>query len=397
MPQEKLFNKNYLLLCLGNLLATLSFFMQMPVLPLYLTADLGASKTTAGLIVASYAIAALLFRPLSGCIVDRFPRKPTLMLFVLLAMVAGAGYIFILNLWVFALVRFMHGACFSVAGTSVSTLMVDNVPPAKLGTAIGFFGVLISLAMAVAPFVGLVLMNAHSAIAVFVAATLLAAGAALANALTGVPRDDRPAPEGPWLNAEHLFFRRGLVPALCSLLMIVPYGMITNYVSLLARERGLESQSGLFFVCLAAGTMLSRIYSGWLLDKGHVREVLLGGKLIALAALLVFVFQRESTAFLSTGLVMGLGFGMLMPGYQTLIISMADHDQLGTANSTYFLSMDAGIGLAILAGGFWADIFGLESSFLVGAASLVASLALFFAALAMRERHKRGGQTGKTA
>ena len=46
----------------------------------------------------------------------------------------------------------------------------------------------------------------------------------------------------------------------------------------------------------------------------------------------------------------------MCPSFQTYFINLAEHNQRGTANSTYLTSWDLGVGLGVLIGGGIADI-----------------------------------------
>ena len=52
----------------------------MPVLPFYLAEVFDANKTTIGVVLSCYTIAALCIRPFSGYLLDTFARKPLYLL-----------------------------------------------------------------------------------------------------------------------------------------------------------------------------------------------------------------------------------------------------------------------------------------------------------------------------
>ena len=75
MKEDKLWNANFIKLCLGNFLIKFSFTLIVPLLPLYLSETFGAEKDTIGLVLSCYTLMVILVSPLSGYIVDSFPRK----------------------------------------------------------------------------------------------------------------------------------------------------------------------------------------------------------------------------------------------------------------------------------------------------------------------------------
>jgi predicted MFS family arabinose efflux permease len=63
-----------------------------------------------------------------------------------------------------------------------------------------------------------------------------------------------------------------------------------------------------------------------------------------------------------------------------MIISMARHDQRGTANSTLLVAWDVGIGLGVLAGGMVCEHLGYSSAFWMVAFVHALAVAMFFLA-----------------
>lgn len=376
-PEPKLFNRNFIILCLVTLSQSMSFFLILPVMPLYLVVDLGVSKSLAGAVVSLYAIAALLARPISGYIVDSFQRRPVLIIATLGMAAACSGYIFLVNLLLFSLARFAHGAFFGVATTSSNTIAIDNMPPNKIGSGIGLIGVMVSLSMALAPMLGLTLMRKFSAHAAFVSSALIAALSVLLCMLVAAPKREIQPRKGTLLKPQNLFLREGLLPGMVYLLTIFSYGLVSNYLALLAHERELDASSGAFFLFLSAGLVLSRIFSGILMDKGYLAPAIIAGKVTIIFSFVYLLSGATSFNLLSSGLFLGLGFGLCIPAYQGLIISLSGPERRGTANSTFYLSMDMGIGLAVLSGGILADLTSFASVYMFGTMLVLMALLLF--------------------
>ena len=79
--------------------------------------------------------------------------------------------------------------------------------------------------------------------------------------------------------------------------------------------------------------------------------------------------------FIST--MLGIGFGMMFPAYNTLFVNLAPNNQRGTATSTYLTSWDVGIGIGMLAGGYIAEVSTFDRAYFFGACLTIVSL-LFF-------------------
>ena len=376
MPEEKLFNRNFVLLCLSNMCTGLTFFMVVPVLALYLTQELGASKALAGIIIAVHAVAALLIRPFSGLLVDRFQRKPLMLLALAGHVVASLGYIFFTNLAILCLFRFAQGAVFSISSTAVNTAAVDNIPRSKLGTGIGLFGVLLSLSMALAPMFGIMLHDRYSSRLPFIASSCCALLSLIFASFLHSPRREI-AQQKPGFSLDSLFLKSGALAVLCYGMTMFGYGLLANYVSLLAAERGFVENSGFFFMFLSCGMVLSRLFAGAMLDRGRLRQAVLIGYGFVLTGVTVFVAVQNPFIFLFSGLVLGVGYGCCMPSFQALLLGLARPDQTGTANSTFYLAMDISIGMAAFAGGLIADQTSLSFTYSFGGMLALGACLLF--------------------
>ena len=75
--------------------------------------------------------------------------------------------------------------------------------------------------------------------------------------------------------------------------------------------------------------------------------------------------------------MMGVGFGIMFPAYNTLFVNLAPNNQRGTATSTYLTSWDVGIGIGMVMGGFIAEVSSFNQAYLVGACLTIVSLIYF--------------------
>jgi predicted MFS family arabinose efflux permease len=81
--------------------------------------------------------------------------------------------------------------------------------------------------------------------------------------------------------------------------------------------------------------------------------------------------------FYAAAAMLGIGFGMIFPAYNTLFVNLARNNQRGTASSTYMTAWDIGIGNGLLLGGYLSGVIGLGHVYLIGSASCVCSLMVF--------------------
>ena len=142
------------------------------------------------------------------------------------------------------------------------------------------------------------------------------------------------------------------------------YGILSTYLAIYGKEvLGILGGTGLFFMILSIGLMLSRLLGSRSLRQGRITQNVSIGILISLCGYLLFAAIHTSWAYYISALVIGLGNGHMFPAFQNMFINLAPHTQRGTANSTLLTSWDVGIGIGILAGGALAETFGYSAAF----------------------------------
>ncbi len=99
---------------------------------------------------------------------------------------------------------------------------------------------------------------------------------------------------------------------------------------------------------------------------------------LSIAGLVLIYFSREINLFLGGAFVLGLGNGILMPTLQTMIINMVRPERRGVANSTFFSSIDLGIGIGSVILGYLAEYTSLSFLFLFSGIILLFPMFYFF-------------------
>ncbi|MDL2314069.1 MFS transporter [Desulfovibrio sp. OttesenSCG-928-C14] len=386
LANQKLFTKNFILLCLCGLCISSSFNMTMPVLPLFLADTVTTSKTVIGALVSLYSLAALLIRPVSGWMVDSFQRRPVFFLCAIPFLFSASGYLFIHSVILMGMLRLAHGFSYGALTTSTSTMAVDIIPPCKIGTGLGLYSLFMSLGMAVGPMSGMLLVEKLGFKAAFIFGLGLAALALFFGSSVRTPRREIKSGARK-LSVDKLILKSGITAMVSFMLTIIPYGLLLNFLSLYTREKGIEINPGYFFLFLSFGLIFSRLFSGYLVDRGFLIPIIFFSKLLIAASFCLFILWTGYTPFLISAVLVGVGFGILGPSYQTLFIKLASPDERGTANSTYFICWDLAVGISVFLGGGLADLTSLDAAFWCGTGT-VALGAIFFM-LVTRRRYYR--------
>jgi len=377
---EKLWNKEYIKVMTANFTLFFAFYILTPLLPIYLSEHFGATKDVIGLTLSGYTVAALLFRPFSGYIVDSFDRKKVLVFFMVVSFLFYGLYLVAGTLLLFTVVRTLHGGPFGASTVANSTVAIDVLPSSRRNEGIGYYGLSNNVATAIAPSVGIALYKWTGNFNVlFLVALIFALTSAVVAASVKLPKR-APVADKRKISLDRFFLTRGWFLGVNMVLFALCYGVLSNYLAIYAKEvLGITAGSGTFFLILSSGLILSRLQGGKSLREGNLARHSGVGILISTVGYTLFVASPHPVCFYGAALLVGLGNGHMWPGFQNMIISVARHNERGTANSTLLTSWDLGMGLGIVLGGVMAEHVGYTAAFWGVVAVHVAGVAMFFA------------------
>lgn len=374
--RPQLWTKDFILVFISNLLLFFSFYMLIPVLPLYLLENLGTSGSVAGIVLALYTISALCIRPFSGFIVDMFSRKPLYLICYGLFCIIFVGYVVGTTLVLFILLRVFHGFAFGMSTVSGSTVAVDVMVSERRGEGIGYFGMAANIAMAIGPVAGLWIHQHHSFNALFLAA-FFSSFIGLVTIIFIKPIKKEVSEPKQALSLDRFILVKAL-PCVALLFMAgIGYGSVLNYIGLYSEEAGYQSSAGLFFIIISVGIVLARILSAKAINDGKIVLLVKIGSSFLLISFGLFAVCTNAIMLYLIAFFLGIGFGYINPAFQTMLINLAEHNQRGTANATYFTFWDLGIGLGTAIGGTIIDKLNFEWLYAICAGVLVLGIIYF--------------------
>lgn len=378
---ERLWNRNYIKVMTANFSLFFAFYLLTPLLPLYLSETFGATKDVIGLVLSGYTITALLFRPFSGFLVDSFPRKMVLMVSYTAFAIFFAGYLAASSLLLFTIVRTLHGGPFGTLTVANSTVAIDVLPSSRRNEGIGYYGLSNNLAMATAPtFAVFIYAETHNFELLFWLALAIATFGWLVDATVDLqPKNSKQSTINSKLSLDRFFLKRGWLLGVNMVFFGFCFGVLSNYLAIYGKQvMGITGGTGTWFMLCSIGLILSRLQGGKALRKGLLTHNASEGMLISLVGYTLFVAFPNMFGYYASAILIGLGNGHMWPAFQNMMISMAYHNERGTANSTILISWDIGMGLGILAGGAIAEHLGYTTAFWTVAVMNATGVLLYF-------------------
>ena len=364
---------------LTNFSMSFSFYLLTPLLPIYLSENFAAPKDIIGTVLFGYSVTVLLIRPFSGYMVDSFDRKKILVGCLLFYFIMFSGYLVAASLAVFAVVRTLHGAPFGAATVANSTVAIDVLPSSRRNEGIGFYGLSNNIATAIAPTVGIWVYSSTGNFNILFIISLIVALFGLWSSSTVKIPEKEVVRNKSKISLDRFFLLSGTILALNMLCFGFCYGVLSNYLAIYGKEKlGLTNSTGIYFMLLSIGLILSRLQGAKALREGKLVLNASEGIILSTIGYSLFVMTDNMIGYYLSAVLIGLGNGHMWPAFQNMMINLAYNNQRGTANSTLMTSWDLGVGVGILLGGVLAEKFDYQASFLSVAIIHVVGLLVFF-------------------
>lgn len=356
----KLWNKNFVLIIIINFLVFMNHLMILSTFPFYIE-YLGGSEAVAGLAAALFSIIAVVFRPFIGWMLDNGKRKTILIIGLCGMALMPIGYLVFATIYLAFVCRMVHGASLAFSNTSTSTIATDIIPKPRFAEGMGMFGLATALATAVAPALGLALMDSMGFTTLFLFAAISIVIALILFLMIKLPEikvEKKP------LNFKGLIDKDALPASVTALTFMLTYGALENFTAKFAADQHLPS-GGIFFAIMAAALLATRLLAGKVTDR-HGESIFAYSCNIAMLAafLLLGLFPNAATYFFSAVLA-GFGFGGLEPALQSMAVAIAPPERRGSANSTFLCAYDIGIGLGGGIAGMMISSFGYHQMFVM--------------------------------
>lgn len=363
----KIWNRRFILLFITNLLVLAAFYASIPIIPVYCQ-EIWITGSKVGIVLTAMSVATVLFRPVAGYLLDNFNRYHVYLLFLALFCLSFPAFLAFPVFELLILVRLYMGVVYSVCGSATMTLAGDVLPPSKITQGISRFAFTVSIGMAVGPFVGLQVQNNMNSSASFLTIFGITVAALLCVSCCKIKY---PKTERKKFSIKESIYAPALPFMLNMMFLMIPYGAVIAYSSILAQEKNIMEYLPYFYICLVAGMLLSKLSTQKVIDDGNHRMLVCASLAVLIITMVSFLFLNTGAHLLIAGFFFGLGYGILQPLFQSFVTGTTPAPKRGVANSTYMLSYDIGIGIGSLLMGFMQESIGLTTGFALTAVAYV--------------------------
>ncbi|EEL34700.1 MFS transporter [Bacillus toyonensis] len=366
---ERLWTKSFIQMSFAMLFLFTGFYLLVPTLPLFIK-EIGGNESQVGLMMGMFTIAAVVIRPIIGGMLDQYGRRSFIIFGLILFGLTMYSYNLASTIVLLAVLRVIHGVTWAVSTTAVGTAITDIIPDSRRGEGMGWYGMAMTIAMAIGPMIGLWVVQYYSFHGLFLLATLLSFMAVILSLITKMPFT--PQKEKGKIQ---LFEKSVLSITVVVFFLSFAYGGITTFLPLFASS--INVNPGMFFLVYAIALTIVRPISGKLLDKYGEVFIILPALCITILAIVVLTMANGLTGIIIAATLYGVGFGSAQPALQAAMLTIVDPSKRGVANASFFTAFDLGIGLGAILLGFVSQIFGYRILFTASSVSAVIALLVF--------------------
>lgn len=338
--EPKLWTRNLVLIILVDLCVFTNHIMSLSTFPFYIQ-SLGGTEAVAGICAAAFSFVAVIIRPLVGWWLDNGVRRAALVAGLVLMGLAPLGYVFVPVLSVAIAIRMMHGVGLSFSNSTTAAVASDVICRPRFAEGMGYFGMATALASAIAPALGLSLMEGFGFNVLYAVAAVIAGLGLVLFAFVRASKVDVPKKK---LDLRTIINRDSLPATVTMLIFMFTFGALENFVAIFASEASLPSGS-IYFLVMSAMLLLVRITLGKLVDQRGEAFFVYSCNAAMLAAFLLLAFVPNAVTYILSAVLAGYAFGGLEPSLQSMAVHTSTEETRGSANSTFLCGYDIGYGL----------------------------------------------------
>lgn len=382
---DRIFTRPFVILAASGLLFYLSMAATQPVLPRFVTDELGGSDVTVGVTMGSMAISAICIRPFLGGLGDRRGRRLLIALGGAATLVGLVVHLVAVNVTVLIAGRLLVGAGNAAFLVGVTTMALDLVVPARRGQAAAYVLTAVHLGMGTGPFIGEAALDVSGFDAVWIAAAVgTGLCLAVASMLPGPPArtatPDSGSPDMPGVSFQ-LMHPAAVGPGLVMASGLLGGIAFNTFLPLYGAELGMGGVAPVLLVGSATMVFI-RILGGRLPDRlGFVRGGTTAVTLMGTGLLITAAWGTVPGLFVGA-VVMFSGSALLYPTLAAAAdLGVPDNERSAVISSfTMFIDLSAALGGPLF--GLVAAGTGYRGSFVAAAAMAAAGVALLHVRLA---------------
>jgi MFS family permease len=364
-----------------NFVVYLIYYLLMVIIAVVAKDQLKASLSEAGLASGIYILGTLMARLQLGKEIELYGRKRTLYFGIFFYLITTLMYFYIPNLTMMYIIRFLNGMAYGVISTATNTIIANCIPEERRGEGINYYGLSTSLAAAIGPFLGMLLMIVANFTVIIVTCVVLIVLCVIGCFALDVKEINLTAIQRKQMKKytfDNYVESRVLIISVIGFLMGFAYSSVLSFLAAYTREINLADAGTFFFVVYAVVITVTRPITGVIFDRKGENYVLYPCYVCLAVGLFLLSITHTSPILLLAGVFVGLGYGTFMSNGQAVCIKLTPSHRVSVALSTYFVALDFGLGVGPYILGSLHSTLTFQNLYVVAACTAVICLILYY-------------------
>lgn len=367
VKRKPIYTKDVILVMAASFFFMFSTMFVNPLINGY-AKSLGASSAFAGIIVGIMSIAAMFLRPIAGNLTDRFSKYRLSFIGGILIVVGVTGYVLSpASSWLL-LFRLINGSGYVLCTVCMTTWLAFLVPRAHVGQAMGFYGLMNALAMAIAPALAINIYQKTGYRLAIVASGISAFLMVIIIQFVGDKAKPRKTSKSQAQNSLlHIkIIQKNVLPiAMLTTLFAFPYFATQADLVTYAEEQHLSINVGAYFLIYAVVLLLIRIALKNLFDTVKFGAWFWVSVTATVVYLIFLAIMKNNFLMGLAAAFMAVGYGLMYSVLQSTAMLLAPISEQGLASSTFYLGLDIGMAFGPIIMGFVNDLLPAKYFYLV--------------------------------
>lgn len=162
------------------------------------------------------------------------------------------------------------------------------------------------------------------------------------------------------------------------MLVSFSYSSIMSFIIMYTETINLVEIGSLFYVFYAAIIILSRPFTGRLMDQRGENIIIYPSLIIFALGMVVYSQANHSIFIVIAAILIGLGFGNFNSISQAVALKSTTPERFGMATATYFAFFDFGLGVGPFIIGHFVSVIGFRSIYLAMAGITMLAFILYY-------------------
>lgn len=356
------------------------YYLLVVIMAVIAQDNLHATLGQAGLATGIYILGTLFARLIIGKTLELLGRKAVLRYGALFYLVTMIAYLYMPTIGMMYLIRLLNGFAYGTVSTATNAIVTAYIPKSKYGEGINYYGLSTSLAAAIGPLIGMVLLNTtnfYFIIIFSIVLILLTTIACFAFPVQNIVLTPEHKEQLAKWTFDSFVEKKVVFISFIAFLMGLAYSSVLAFLSSYAKAIDLVGASSLFFVIYALVITFTRPMSGKIFDLRGENYVMYPSYLFLTGGLFLLSVTNAGWMLLLAGAFIGLGYGTFMSNGQAICLKASEDHRIGIALSTYFIGLDLGLGIGPFILGELRSVLSFQGLYLVAGFLPVACAILY--------------------